>query len=167
MGKTELLEDGSYTRFYSSTQYREIYFTAFKKDKITSGQYLVIKYRTEDTKASLEFWTSTENLGATAGDNKYLHQKDGAIIADGQWHTLVLDLSGWNTVSDFKGTYDLNYIRFDLFDYDKPAADESAWIDVAFMVLCDKLDAAISYDENTESVLIYDGSSLTSADTAE
>ena len=164
MGKLELLEDGSYTRFYSSTQYREIYFTAFRKDSVASGKYLVIKYRTEDPKASLELWTSTENLGATGGDNKYLLQKDGVVVADGQWHTVVLDLSGWKTVSDFKGVYDLNYIRFDLFDYDAPAQNENAWIDIAFMTLCNDYDAAISYDESTETVLVYDGSNLTTVD---
>lgn len=158
MGKTELLENDSFTRFYSSTQYREIYFTAFKKDNVPSGQYLIIKYRTEDPAAKLEIWTSTENAGATPGDNKYLLPNDGSIIADGQWHTLVLDLSTWNTVSASGGVYNVNYIRFDLFDYDAPAADENAWIDIAFMTLCDDYDTAIAYDKEAESVLFFNGS---------
>lgn len=158
MGKLELLENDSYTRFYSSTQYRELYFTAFRKDKVPSGQYLIIKYRTEDTSAKLEFWTSTENMGATPGDNKYLRPTDGAIVADGQWHTLIMDLSGWSTVSATGGVYDVNYIRFDLFDYDAPAADESAWIDIAYLTLCDDYDTAIAYDKDAESVLFFDGS---------
>ncbi len=161
MGKLELADDKSYTRFYSSTQYREIYFTAFKKDSVASGQYLIIKYRTEDPKASLEFWASTENQGATAGDNKYILQKDGALISDGQWHVLILDLSGWSTVSDFNGVYDINYVRFDLFDYDKPAADENAWIDIGYMVFCDDYDAAIAYESTADTVTVYNGSSVT------
>lgn len=167
MGKLELLENDSYTRFYSSTQYREVYFTAFKKGNIPSGQYLIIRYRTEDPSAKLEFWTSTQNAGATPGDNKYLVQKDGAFIADGQWHTLILDLSGWNTVSTSNGIYDVNYIRFDLFDYDAPAADESAWIDIAYLTLCDDYDTAIAYDKEAVSVLFYNGSQTVTVNKSE
>lgn len=167
MGKTELLENDSYTRFYSSTQYREVYFTAFRKDKVPSGQYLIIRYRTEDTAAKLEFWASTENMGATPGDNKYLRPNDGAIIADGQWHTIIMDLSGWKTVSASGGVYDVNYIRFDLFDYDAPAADESAWIDIAYLTLCDDYDTAIAYDKEVESILFFDGNQVTTVSKSE
>ena len=164
MGKLELSSDKSYTRFFASTEYREVYFTAFRKDSVPSGRYLIVKYRTEDTNAKLEFWASTENAGATAGDNKYLRQSDGVVIADGEWHVLILDLSGWATVSDFNGVYDINYVRFDLFDYDDPAADESAWIDVAYMAFADDYDAAIEYDETASGVLVYNGSALTTVD---
>ena len=167
MGKLELLENDSYTRFYTSTKYRELYFTAFRKDSVPSGQYFIIKYRTEDPKAKLEIWSSTENLGATAGDNKYLYQKDGVIIADGEWHTLILDLSGWKTVNAYNGVYDVNYIRFDLFDYDSAAPDENSWIDIAFMVLCDDYDTSIAYDSEAESVMFYDGSQLTTVSKSE
>jgi hypothetical protein len=164
MGKLELASDKSYARFFASVEYREIYFTAFKKDSVPSGRYLIFKYRTEDKNAKLEFWASTENAGATAGDNKYLYQNDGVIIADGEWHTLILDLSGWATVSEFNGQYDINYVRFDLFDYDKPAADESAWIDVAYIAFSNDYDAAVSYDETASYVLVYNGSALTTVD---
>ena len=161
MGKLELLNNGEYTRFYSSTEYRESYFTAYKKStSVSSGQYFIIKYRTNDPKANMEVFTSTTNLGATAGDNKYLTPKSGVMIGDGEWHTVVLDLSGWKSVTGFNGQYDLTYIRFDLFDYDYPAADESAWIDLAFMVLCDDYDTALAYDSDADSILFYDGVDL-------
>ena len=156
MGKHELLESNGYTRFYSSTQYREVYFTAYRKTAAVSGQYLIFKYRTNDPKAKLEVFTSTVNNGAVAGDNRYLTAANGIVIADESWHTVVLDLSTWKTVSEFNGRYDLSYIRFDLFDYDSPAADENAWIDVAFMATCDDYDTAIAYDD-AETVLFFDG----------
>ena len=167
MGKLELLENDSYTRFYTSTKYRELYFTPFRKDSTPSGQYFIIKYRTEDPNAKLEVWSSTENMGATPGDNQYLRQTDGVIIADGEWHTIVLDLSGWKTVNAYKGVYDVNYIRFDLFDYDAAAPDENSWIDIAFMAFCDDYDTAISYDNAAESVQFYNGSQLTTVSKAE
>ena len=165
-GKIELLENGSYTRFYSSTQYREVYFTAFNKGTVSSGQYLIIKYRTTDKNARFEIWASTVNDGAKEGDNKTLLQTNDVIVADGEWHTLVLDLSGWRTVSDYKGTYDLKYIRLDLFDYDKPAADETAWIDIAYLALSDDYDTAIDYDEDADIIEVYNGSSLTTVNKA-
>lgn len=167
MGKLELAEDQSYTRFYSSTQYREVYFTAYRKSNAVSGQYMIIKYRTEDTAAKFEVFTSTNNPGAAAGDNKYLHKSNGAVISDGKWHTLILDLSAWNTVSATNGKYDLNYVRFDLFDYDAPAADENAWIDIGFIALCDDYDTAVSYDTEAQSVLFFDGSQTTTVNKTE
>ena len=106
-------------------------------------------------------------MGATPGDNQYLRQTDGVIIADGEWHTIVLDLSGWKTVNAYKGVYDVNYIRFDLFDYDAAAPDENSWIDIAFMAFCDDYDTAISYDNAAESVQFYNGSQLTTVSKAE
>lgn len=165
MGKLELLEDDSYVRFYTTPEYRELYFTAFKKDnKTPSGQYLIIKYRTEDPGARFELWTSTENMGATPGDSKILLQKDGLIVSDGEWHTLIVDFSNWGTVSDFNGVYDLNYLRFDLFEYDTKAPNDTAWIDIAYLIFCDDYDTAIDYDKDNESVTFYDGIQVTNVD---
>lgn len=166
MGKLEL-NDAGYTRFYSSTQYREVYFTAYRKSNAVSGQYFIVKYRSADPHAKIEIFTSTANNGAAAGDNKYITGSSGAFVADGEWHTVIFDLSGWNTVSEYNGKYDLKYLRFDLFDYDSPAPDESAWIDIAFMAFSDDYDTAVDYDKDAESILLYDGSKLDVIDKTE
>ena len=157
MGKLELSGDKSYTRFYSTTKHREVYFSAYQKENVASGQYFIVKYRTEDPKARFEIFTSTINKGASEGDNKVITQTTKAIVSDGEWHTLIIDLSEWRNVREYKGAYELNYIRFDLFEYDAPPADESAWIDISFIALCDDYDTAIAYDQSAESVLFFDG----------
>jgi hypothetical protein len=104
---------------------------------------VVIKYRVvKDTAEAFDFgyvelFTSTKNEMPTAGDNYTLKN---AIIADGEWHLLIVDASqlGLATVTESNGDYALKYFRFDPVNQDPIHPNTS--IDIAFIATASSLD---------------------------
>jgi hypothetical protein len=123
ISRAQLADDASYVRFYGKNGIPEAYMNIFSAqdqkfaDVTSTGQYFVFKYRMPENVSSLpsfEFFTSTVNSGAVAGDNIVLQKVD----QDGEWHVIALDISKRHPTfkADADGKYMAKYFRFDFFN---------------------------------------------------
>ena len=170
IGSTVLAGDKSYVSLHYARQYArlESYITVFAGNRKATGQYLIFKYRTDKQAGTIEFYCGTEADGAKSGLNFNLnHNKNYLFIADGQWHTVVVDLTGVLPADAFKansaGEYIAKFIRLDLFNFDS-AKTEDFSVDVAYIGFSDNYEDAISHDENT---WFYDGKQSINVSTGE
>ena len=162
-------DDGTYTTFTGSGNeenreaYAVVYSTSSKKE---SGQYFVIKYRVPSTNSTalsfIEIYTSTENVGAVAGDNFRF-----TPIADGEWHVAIVDISKSSAKTysaDSEGKYYAQYIRADLFNSVTPT---DTAIDVAYIGIdSDLMEICKLESENFETVDYYSGANVLELDTS-
>ena len=147
MGEAILADDGSYVRFNSSTTASEGYFMPYVGDGTVTGQYMAVRYRTTQGK-SWEFFVGANNgqSGFAAGDNFYVGvqttgQIKGGIIADGEWRTVIFDLSKLRSerfLAEDDGTYIADYIRWDIFN-EGNGQGSAAYVDVAYVAFADDL----------------------------
>ena len=107
---------------------------------VTTGQYVVFKYRLPSSNAGkvtvYEMFTSTKNAGAVGED---CYSFGSALINDGKWHVIVVDLASWGKTSyapAADGTYKANYVRFDPF-YKNPVG---VFFEYAFFGMNDNLE---------------------------
>lgn len=143
---TVLAEDQSYVSLYAN-QAVESFFMI--KPDVTSGQYLVVKYRIPETNSerfnNFEFFLSTSSTNPVSGENfRYNNLKQ-----DGQWHVVVIDASTFNhpTFStNENGEYAIQYVRFDVINKPELAADN--YIDLAFFGICDTLEEVCELTAN-------------------
>jgi len=124
--------DGTVTVKYGSTGDRYFGFTT---SGTATGKYLVMKYKTGSgvTASANTFWAlAVDANGAETG-----HSKMYGICADGEWHTLVLDLTklGNGVTAGDDGKYYVTAFRADFFD----PLSASGTVDFAFIGLCDEL----------------------------
>ncbi|MBQ8409521.1 MAG: hypothetical protein IJY39_11740 [Clostridia bacterium] len=149
-GKVELLTEDKteFVRYWGDGAAAEAYSNIYNGDGKVSGKYIVIKYRIPTTNTEnpdngyIEFFTSTVN-GSPKGfgpESDYvatLGQK--LLIKDGEWHTLVLDVTTYSTCTTFvpaeDGTYTAKFIRFDMFN--GQTMSTSSYMDVAFVGMCE------------------------------
>ncbi|MBE6684701.1 MAG: hypothetical protein E7592_03510 [Ruminococcaceae bacterium] len=96
-----------------------------------TGQYLVIKYRTNSASLkNFNIFASTEKYAAANGDACFPYSH---LISDGEWHITYIDLSQENYVTPAAdGKYYLKYFRLDMTE--AMAVGES--IDIAYAGLC-------------------------------
>ncbi|MBR4032184.1 MAG: hypothetical protein IKJ07_05560 [Clostridia bacterium] len=124
--------DGTVTVQYGSTGDRYFGFTT---SGTATGKYLVMKYKTGSgvTASSNTFWA----LAVDANSAETGHSKMYGICADGEWHTLVLDLTklGNGVTAGGDGKYYVTAFRADFFD----PLSASGTVDFAFIGLCDEL----------------------------
>ncbi|MBQ8407689.1 MAG: hypothetical protein IJY39_02360 [Clostridia bacterium] len=163
-GPSDLSNDGTYFTFTGSGSdanpeaYMNIY-TATMQGETLSGQYLVIKYRVPKTNTEAmgrtEFFTSTQNTGAKAGDNFGFNP-----IADGEWHVAVFDVSKsacktFTAAAD--GKFYANYLRIDIFNKVLPT---TVAIDIAYVGMdSDLMEICKLNAEEFESIDYYGGGS--------
>ena len=164
-GTTELAEDKSYAKFNICTDetkvaaYRqESYIYVYKpKDVLGTGQYLVIKYRAERQIGCLQVYASTESATANSNCCVQINEQNKAFVGDGQWQTLVIDLSKIKPEAyapNAQGKYCAQVVRIDMFNLGKPLeSGDSTYIDIAFVGLT-KDYTLVSLDENA---VLYDG----------
>ena len=169
IGRAEMAEDSSYVRFYGKAGVAEGYMSVFNAsnpeyEALTStGQYFIFKYRMPEGISnnlnSFEFFTSTVNSGAVAGDNMVLPE----VKQDNEWHIIVIDIS--KRLSAFKpnaeGEYLAKYFRFDIFN---GSVSADMYIDFAYMGLSDSLDDIYKINSDAESLLLVSGSEYISID---
>ncbi len=164
-GSILMSPDGSYVTLSSNEEAQEAYFTIWPGDgqKTVTGQYLVLKYRlpTENNRKHryFEIFTTTEKSISYFGISN-------ALINDGEWHTLVIDFSTWDS-DNFKandsGEYKATSVRIDL--YNEYYANGNS-IDIEFFGMSDSLEEIRGY-EKVDSINVFKkGGSITSYDKA-
>ena len=137
-----------YAKFNDSTGFvPESYAQVYTKGEIPTGQYIVLKYRiptdNPDKLTNIEFFTSTVNKDASSSDTY-----SASLIADGEWHVLVVDTLGTGPKKTFtpneEGKYVAQYLRADLLNMKCTSTDTH--IDVAFIGMCDTVDEIFDID---------------------
>ena len=112
------------------------------KSKAATGGYMVIRYRTSATPASRQFYLYT------ASDGERIMDQDNSItslgfVGDGNWHTLVIDLSVAKAVNvslDYK--YHISDVRLQMLDQ----LATGSVIDFAYIGFCNSLKDVPTYD---------------------
>ncbi len=127
----------------------------------STGHLAVIKYRIPSTNQTeftfFDIFTSTE-LGNFTGSGDHVRCKN-TVIADGEWHVLVVDaskLATFNPGSD--GTYCAKFLRFDMLEGGGQPIPESDYIDVAYFGMgSDLMDICKLNSDMAELMLYQDG----------
>ena len=169
-GKTELLEDNAYARFYNCTDTSrsaahrcESYFKVYDGDGTkATGQYLVIKYRAQSNSGSIQIYTSTTSASASGEGTVDLSQGKGLVIGDGEWHILIVDLSKiTKSFLDVNGKYAARHLRVDLFNFSNPVEDGSEpYVDLAYVGMTDDYNEIIGKDTSVGEIHFYDGGEI-------
>ena len=138
VGRLELCEENAYVRIFGNNESDEAYAIVYSGGETVSGKYFVIKYRIPTTNSAtskvFDIFSSTVNPSPKGTD--VAQTRD--VIADGEWHLLVIDITTFATSTTFApaddGTYTAKYMRFDFFE-GKMSLD--SYIDIAFIGICE------------------------------
>lgn len=136
-----------------------------------TGQYIIIKYRlpvenANNDKMLFEMFTSTvhdRNGIQNPSDRIDLSTTGGQLIADGEWHVVVVDISGfghgWSMVPNENGEYIIQYIRLDMFNgLLNPKGEYIDRVDIACFGIHDNLDDIKTYFAgDVENMILVDG----------
>ena len=99
-----LSSDTSYISFFSTDRISESYIQMFAHKENVTGKYIVLKYRLPESNEKkisvVEFFTSTTNTSINGADSLYL---SNSIIADGEWHVLIVDLEACSKGASERG----------------------------------------------------------------
>lgn len=141
-----LSDDGSYVTFApdASLPEGEGLLNNLYTGTAVTGRYAVLKYRIPANSVSnskyIRIYTSSTNAGPTGGDNF-----DVNVVADGQWHVVIIDLANSATVTpDGDGNYAVKYVRMDIFPTDPdnvPTLTADDRIDIAYFGITDSYTA--------------------------
>ncbi|MBR4032482.1 MAG: hypothetical protein IKJ07_07090 [Clostridia bacterium] len=112
------------------------------KGKVATGGYMVIRYRTSATPANRKFYlyTASDGESVMSEDNK---MTSFGFVGDGNWHTLVIDLSVAKAVNgslDYK--YHISDIRLQMLDQ----LATGSVIDFAYIGFCNSIKDVPVYD---------------------
>jgi DNA gyrase inhibitor GyrI len=150
VGHKELREENAYVRIFGDGKSGEGNMVIYSNGSVESGKYFVIKYRlpVSNVEATniLEIFSSTSNASARGTDVAQIKN----IIKDGEWHTIIVDITSYSTSTTFKpasdGTYTAKYLRFDFFDR---VMSIDSYIDIAFVGICsDPEEISIEANKN-------------------
>ena len=160
----EMSSDGSYVTLSSNSKAQEAYFTVWQGNggRTVTGQYLVLKYRLPSTNTRKHNYF--EIFTSTVGEDKVCFGISRAFINDGQWHTLVIDLSTWESSAfkaDESGEYKALNARLDL--YNEYYADGNS-IDIEFFGMSDSLEEIRAYEKVDTINVFSKGGSIVSYD---
>ncbi len=176
LGKSEMIDNGSAARFHICTDttkgegFRmESYFKVYSSTGKATGQYLVLKYRTEKQMGTIQFYISTVSSSITESNAFKLFGPDGAtnqlFKADGEWHTVIIDASKVKPLvyaPDANGKYVAQIVRLDLFNLGSPIAEgETAYVDLGLFGICDDYTEILDKLGETSDVWLYDGTTST------
>ena len=134
----------------------ESYFYAYKGGTATTGGYLALKYRLPSTNAekvnNVEFYVSTAN--DIARDSSDSYHISGALVNDGEWHVMIIDLASFGRstfAKDSDGNYVTKYIRVD--PYNSKFSSDTRF-DIAYIAMADTLQELIAYNSDLETVTV-------------
>ena len=132
-------DDRSYARFERDGYASDGNVTFMSGNTGVTGQYLIIKYRTDHVTA-VDIWANTtENGHHTYVDGVKV---EGAaygnitFIPDGEWHVVIYDLSSiikQYVKANDAGEYVIQWARIDLLN----GQSNGGYIDLAYLALCD------------------------------
>lgn len=151
-----LSEDRSYLTLAGSVG-GEAIIEIFRGNKKETGQYFVLKYRIPESGSApfgyWQFYTNTDNAAASGANNYYCEGVGTMVIADGEWHVLVVDLAarGLETFAEVDGKYTAKYFRFDFFN---SQFDESVYYDVEYMAFSNSLEDILEYNNDMEFITL-------------
>ena len=136
---TTLSDDRSYVRFErKGVSFADGNMMLLSSNTQVTGQYVVIKYRT-DHSTSGNFWANTTENGHSNGKANFSF----AFSNDEQWHIIVYDLAAKLATyvkPDADGDYIIQWSRFDMLD----ATASTGYIDLAWIMFCSDLTDAQS-----------------------
>lgn len=149
--------EGNYVSFFGNGGYAEAYINPLSQGYRSSGKYLAIKYRFPNSNktiapSSIEIFVSTKNDSPASEDGLY-----AKVIADGEWHVLVIDLEKTkpNTfVAAEDGKFYAKYLRIDVLNQVTPATD---CIDLEYAAMFENLYNAVMFDDSVEYVTYIEG----------
>ena len=144
----EKLADGS--------AYADSYAIAFRGGKVGSGKYMIIRYRAAAAADSLElgpcFGASVATGRLVAQDGNQSMGTIGNIVADNEWHYLIVDITAKGTkdiVADENGNIDLNFLRISFTNGAlEEGSSEFNYLDIDFIAFATELEALENYAAN-------------------
>ena len=152
-GNVEMMDDGKYVRFTPDESKIESVFTPYPGGTPVTGQYFVMKYRLPEENThkltAFELYTSTVNDTAKAGDGFAI---GNALLNDGKWHTVIIDLSTWKKESfapDADGKYGARYLRIDVFNNRFPVTNR---FDMEYAGISDNIEDILALCQDEEYV---------------
>ena len=142
----EMSADRTYVRFSraGSSYDGNVNFLAGNTD--VTGQYIIIKYRTDHMK-SAELWANTTENSHSNGASKF----SATFVADNEWHLAIYNLAekvNNHVKPNEDGTYTIQWARLDMLD----SQASEGYIDIAYIAICDDLSkfASIAQEGDTE-----------------
>ena len=160
IGSVTLSDSGDYNTFYSKDGAPEsiIHFYHNTSGNIEQGQYFFIKYRTSLTGERFEIYASTETPNANSKAMYLIDGKDDGYYNDGEWHLLIVDLSGISTyLVDEDGKYRPMHLRFDVFNI---SHSETASLDIAYAGQGTSLSDIITFETEIGSAMLLDANGI-------
>ena len=146
-----------YFRFYGNGKNKEVYLIPYQECELypTTGQYAVLKYRIPTTNTvqfyGFDVFTST-TLAWPEGVDDFCYSRR-TVVADGEWHVLVIDVSSIPSVTAAEdGSYRLKYIRFDIMNSSNAIA-ATDYIDIAYFGISDSLEDICRLNSDMESLI--------------
>ena len=121
---------------------------------VSAGQYAVLKYRiptdSVGSLTSFEIFASTTEKEAVDRSNI----RAAGIVADGEWHIMIVDLSGLETFTkNGGGTYNPKHLRIDVIDQKN---ESSFFIDFAYVAMHDDIDEILAFCADEEHITFID-----------
>ena len=134
----------------------------------STGHLAVIKYRIPTTNQNkftfFDVFTSTELGNFTgAGDNV---RCANTVIADGEWHVLVVDVSHIETFKPAAdGTYLAKFLRFDVLEGGGQPIPNSDYIDVEYFGMASDLADIRQLNSDMKELMLYQGGEIKTVNT--
>ena len=160
----DLSTDRLYLRLTGSVG-NEAIVELFHKNTTPTGQYVVLKYRVpEENPGKLGYWqfyTFTDGEGASSA-NAYTPEGAGTcVIADGEWHVLVIDLEAFgktdSLIKNDAGEYVLKYFRFDFFNSQQ---GDNVYYDIEYLAFSDSLEEICKLNEDMSFITVSTGAKV-------
>ena len=146
LGGAKVSSDGKYVTVSNSKGANNGFFFVVNDGTAAIGQYVLIKYRTNNA----DRW---EWYVKTKGDSYGIFYVEP--INDGQWHTIIIDLSktpdGTYKANESDGKYYGNAIRWGIM---RTARDYDVTVDVAYIAVSDNIESLVAANGN-ESYINY------------
>ena len=124
--------DRSYVRFQRNGECEDVFWLFMENNKAVTGQYVIIKYRT-DSSTSGEFWANTTANGHSSGRANFTM----SFKHDGKWHIEVFNLAEEipSYVKPENGTYTIQWSRIDMLNNKL----SSGYFDIAYIAFADDI----------------------------
>lgn len=137
----------------------EGYGALWQGNSNVTGQYLVIKFRTNVV--DFQFYVNKENESYQKAYK--LADMDGYV--KDEWNVMVFDLSKVPNITPTDGEYTISFLRMDHFNM-PPASTTTYYLDVAFIGICKDLKAVEEYFSN-QMIVSVDKKTYTEGETVE
>ncbi len=139
--------DRTYVRYARAGQSSDGYINFMASNKAVTGQYMIIKYRTDSTTSS-EVWANTTANGHSGGKANF----GMTFNRDGEWHVEVFNLAEKipsYVVAAEDGTYTIQWARIDILNNSLT----KGYFDVAYIAFADDVSKFASIMQDGDQAL--------------